>query len=197
MHSAARGYLDTRFFFIIIISKVIWAKLGGSSRIGGEVLIGMEFENSRNWCHFRLVRGGFLETVAGLPGKEREGSTGFSCPHLQGRPPLPKHREKGGQPRSGSSQHRKKGGQPRSGRSQSKERCVGCVSLTQSHKHRENAQAFRHSHSLGPIHPGSLSSISCLKHTEDSSLNNTPIFSSVLYFNNSSAPFYKLTCNHQ
>jgi len=80
MHSAARGYPDTRFFFIIIISKVIWAKLGGSGRIGGEVLIGTEFENSRNWCHFRLVRGGFLETVAGLPGKEREGSTGFPVP---------------------------------------------------------------------------------------------------------------------
>lgn len=43
MHSVARGHLDTRFFIIIIIiSKVIWAKLGSSGRIGGEVLIGMD-----------------------------------------------------------------------------------------------------------------------------------------------------------
>ena len=132
-------------------------------------MIGMEFENSRNWGSFRLGGGEFLETVTGLPWKGREGSMGPSCPHLQGGsappsgrvcphlqggPPWPEHWE---------------GSQPCRVSSQSKERHhLGgrCVSHTFP-LHRENARAFRHSPSQGPTHSESWSSISCSKHTED------------------------------
>lgn len=42
-------------------------------------MIGIEFENSRNWGHFRLEGEEFLETVTGLPWEERE-AQGFPAP---------------------------------------------------------------------------------------------------------------------